>query len=270
MSCAIGPRCGAALRCDRAQHRGQCGVLQAVAHRPRLAIGAIEVGRGIGLAAQRLLRLQLRMQPRADREALFREADRRLEHLRPRQLAVALVRQLEHAHRPGYADGAPAHHRLVERHRFAIGLQEELLVGRGRRGLAAVEGVDVLAIPMQQERATADAARLRLDQREHHLHRDRRIDCRAARVQRAVTGLGGQRVGCSHCKTLCQAAGAIDARCIDWCSSGQLRMPRRRRTRCQPQRGRNNGGARAQRQTRQGEQQVIAAVCLSWPAALRA
>ncbi|MPM84375.1 hypothetical protein SDC9_131446 [bioreactor metagenome] len=51
---------------------------------------------------------------------------------------------------------------------------------------------------MQQKRAAADAARLRLHQRQHHLHRNRRIDGTAARLEHDVARLGGQRIGGSH------------------------------------------------------------------------
>ena len=48
---------------------------------------------------------------------------------------------------------------------------------------------------MQQERAAADAAGLRLHQRQHHLHGDRGVDRRAAGLEHLVAGVGGQRVG---------------------------------------------------------------------------
>jgi hypothetical protein len=54
------------------------------------------------------------------------------------------------------------------------------------------------AVVVQQEGAAAYAAGLRLDQREHHLHGDRRIHRRAAGLEDLVAGIGGQRVGRGH------------------------------------------------------------------------
>ena len=57
----------------------------------------------------------------------------------------------------------------------AIAQEQRLGGGRGR-GLTAVERDQRLPVPVQQERAAADAARLRLDERQHHLHRNRGVD----------------------------------------------------------------------------------------------
>ena len=48
---------------------------------------------------------------------------------------------------------------------------------------------------MQHEAAAADARRLGLDQIEHHLRGDRRIDRTAAGAQNLEPGAGGQRIG---------------------------------------------------------------------------
>ena len=71
----------------------------------------------------------------------------------------------------------------------------QFFIGRGRRGFAAIPCRDPLAVPMQQERAAADAAGLRLDQRQHHLHCDRGVECAAAGLQHLIAGVGSQRVG---------------------------------------------------------------------------
>jgi hypothetical protein len=47
---------------------------------------------------------------------------------------------------------------------------------------------------VQQERTTADPRRLRLDQAEHHLHRDRGIDRAAAGAQDFQAGVGSKRI----------------------------------------------------------------------------
>lgn len=76
---------------------------------------------------------------------------------------------------------------------------------------------------MRQEGAAANAARLRLDQRQHHLHRNGRVDGRAARLEHLVARVGGQRVGRGHGKLLGgptlvfggarRALGLVGARC---------------------------------------------------------
>ena len=98
------------------------------------------------------------------------------------------MRQFEQAHHPGTPTGTAADHALLEGHQPAVGLAEETAVGRGRRGLAAIEGAHRPAVEQHQESAAADAGRLRLDQRQHHLRRDRRIDRRppARRIDTAA------------------------------------------------------------------------------------
>jgi hypothetical protein len=66
-----------------------------------------------------------------------------------------------------------------------------------------------LAVVVQQERTAADAARLRLDQTQHHLHGDGRVDGRAASFKDCVTRVGGQRMGCSYSKVLGRPAGFV-------------------------------------------------------------
>jgi hypothetical protein len=48
---------------------------------------------------------------------------------------------------------------------------------------------------VSRECAATDAARLRLDEAEHRLRRDHRVDRSAAVLEHALTGGGGQRVG---------------------------------------------------------------------------
>ena len=89
--------------------------------------------------------------------------------------------------------------RLGERHRCAVGLQEKLLGGAGRCGFSAVISAHVLAVPQHDQRTTADAGGLRLDQRQYRLHRNRGIDGRTALTQHFPPGFGRQRIGgCCH------------------------------------------------------------------------
>jgi hypothetical protein len=50
-------------------------------------------------------------------------------------------------------------------------------------------------VVVHQEGAAADAGRLRLDQGQHHLHGDRRVDRRAALLEHLVSGIDRQRIG---------------------------------------------------------------------------
>jgi hypothetical protein len=51
---------------------------------------------------------------------------------------------------------------------------------------------------VQQEGAAADAAGLRLHQRQHHLHGNGGVHRRAAGLEHLVARVRGQRVGGSH------------------------------------------------------------------------
>ncbi|MNM86309.1 hypothetical protein D3C81_984560 [compost metagenome] len=111
---------------------------------------------------------------------------------------MLLVRHFQGAQHPWYAYRAPADLRCPERHRGAVRLQKQRWRHCGRRGLAAVECLYPFAVPVQDERPTANAAGLRLDQGEYHLHGNCRIDGAAAGAQHRTPGFTGQRVGSRH------------------------------------------------------------------------
>jgi hypothetical protein len=79
-------------------------------------------------------------------------------------------------------------------------LDEQSLVDRRRCRLATVEGDRFAAIVVEQEGAAANAARLRLDQAEHHLGADCRVDRRPAGSEQGHTGFAGQRMRRRHGK----------------------------------------------------------------------
>jgi hypothetical protein len=198
---------------DGAQHGGQLGVLQLVTNRVWLAVGLVEVGGCHWVGFERGFGGEQGVQPRADRKALLGQLNRRLEQPRPRQLAVLTVRQRQHGHGAGHAHRAPAHHRLHERNGFAVGAKEQRLIGRRRRGFAAVESLHPLAVVVQQKGTATDAAGLRLYQREYHLHRHRRVHRAAAGAQYLHARFGRQRVGRGHRLALeCPARLGRDAR----------------------------------------------------------
>lgn len=99
------------------------------------------------------------------------------------------------AQHAGHADRAAADPGLAQAHRRAVGAQEQVLVGTGRGGLPAVIGLHALAVPVEEEGATADTGGLRLDQRQHGLHGDGRVDGRAALPQDAPARFRRERVG---------------------------------------------------------------------------
>ena len=200
---------GAAFGGDAVQHGCQRRVAQQRAHRVRAAVGTVEVGAGLRVAAQRLLVGQLLVQPGADCEAALGQADGRLQQLCPGQAAMGAVRGLQQPHGAGHADRAAAHHRLLERHGLAVGTDEQALVGRCGRRLAAIPGLHAPAVPVQQKGTTANAAALRLDQGQHHLHRHRRIHRAAAGPQHLQPGRGGQWVGGCHAEAAEGPAGLV-------------------------------------------------------------
>ena len=189
-----------ALPRDGPQHRSQLGVLQHMAHGPGFAGGVVEVGGGHGVFGQEFVVGQQGVEPRADLEAALGQLDGGLEQLRPCQLAMLAVCQLQHAHRARNAHRAAAHDGVVEGQGLAVRADEELVGDGSGCCFAPVIGFHAGTRSMQQEGAAANAARLRLDQRQHHLHRNGRVDGRAARLEHLVARVGGQRVGRGHGK----------------------------------------------------------------------
>ncbi|MNP05294.1 hypothetical protein D3C76_972410 [compost metagenome] len=88
-------------------------------------------------------------------KALLRERDGGFEQLRPWQATVFLMGQLQGSQHPRGAHRAPSDHRLGERHRLAIGLQEQFFAGAGRCGFAPVVSAHGLAVPEHDQRAAA-------------------------------------------------------------------------------------------------------------------
>ena len=192
-----------------AQGARQFGVLQHVADGPRLAVRRIEVRARRRVVAEIPVPGQQGVQARADGEALFRQADRGLEQRLPRQLAVLAVGQRQHAQHARRARRTAAHDAFGTRHRRAIRMLEQVLIGLRRCRLAAVERLHLLAVVIHQERAAADAGRLRLDEREDQLRRDGRVDRRAALLQHLVARLDGQRIRGRHHVLACGPAGLL-------------------------------------------------------------
>ena len=178
-----------------------------MAHGPGLSAGVIEIRCRHGVFGQVLFIRQQGMQPWADLETAFGQHDSGLEQGGPGHLAVRAVGHFQHAQGAGHTDRTASHHAVMEGHGFAVGIEEKFFVSAGGRSLAAVVGFDGLAVGVQQECPTANAAGLGLHQGEHHLHGDGRIDGRAPGLEYLVTGIGRQRVGGCHSKLGCGPAG---------------------------------------------------------------
>ena len=193
----VGPLLG-----HRAQHLGEFGVFQHMAHGPRLAFGVVEISGGCEVLFERGFSFEQGVQPGADCKAPFGQGNGGLKQARPGQAAVLLVSEFEHAQHTRCAQRAATHHCLHKGHGLAVGLHKKLVGGSGGRGFSAIKGLRLLAVKVHQKRATANAAGLRLHQRQHHLHRNGGVHRRTTGLEHAVAGLGGQRVGGRHRKAL--------------------------------------------------------------------
>ena len=198
-----------ALAGDLLKDGCQGGVAQDVPGRMRIAISLIEISPGRRILAQIGIGFQQSVQAGADLEAILGQVDRWREQLRPRQPAMLAVGHLQHAQCAGHTHGAAAHGGLAERHRLAVSAQKQ----RGRRshgrGLAAIKSVDLFAVEVQQERAAAKPAALRLHQAQDHLHGNGRVDRAAAGLDDLVARLRGQWIGRGHGKSGCRPTGFV-------------------------------------------------------------
>jgi len=168
------------------------------ARRQGCAIGLVVVGSGTRVAFEQGIHRQQPIQSGPDGKAVFGQVDGRLKQSSPGQAAMLRVDLLQHPQNPRRGHGAASKHRFLQRHRSPVGAQKLVFPGASRRCLSPIPGLNPLAIPGEHQRPTADAAALGLHQREHHLHRDRRVHRRTTRAQHQQTGLGGQGVGGGH------------------------------------------------------------------------
>ena len=101
------------------------------------------------------------------------------------------MRQRQRPHRARHTDRAAADDTLHEGHR-PTRLHEQIRCRCRGRGLPAVERLNGPAIVVHEKKAAADSRRLRLDQRQHHLYRDRGVHRGAAGPQDLIARVGGQ------------------------------------------------------------------------------
>ena len=185
---------------DQAQHGGQLGVFQHMAHGPGFACGVVEVGGCYRVFGQKLFVRQQGVQPRAELEAALGQLNGGLEQGGPGQLAMLAVRQLQHAHGAGNAHRAATDHSVMKNQGLAVGIEKKAFVGGGGRRLSPVIGLHLATARVQQEGATANPAGLGFDQCQHHLHCNGCIHGRATGLEHLVASISGQRVGRCHRK----------------------------------------------------------------------
>ena len=181
---------------NRAQRRRELGVLQEVAHGPRIT-GPIEVmAARAGREAIGTLPSQQHLEARRDGKALLGQPDRRLEQPRPGKATVLLVQGFEEPHGSGNADARAAGDGLGTLEQDPV-CEEAVGPGGGRSRLASVIGPQLCTgrIPVQRERAATDARGLRLDQVQDQLHADSGVGCAAACPQQLQPRLHRQGIG---------------------------------------------------------------------------
>ena len=109
--------------------------------------------------------------------------------------------QFKKTNKARHADREAASHGLFDEYKAAPFGQEPVGPGGSRRRLPAIIGLKGFrtSVPMQDKGPTADPGRLRLDQCEHHLRGNRRIDGAAALGEYFRCRFGRQRICChSH------------------------------------------------------------------------
>jgi hypothetical protein len=115
------------------------------------------------------------------------------------------MRELEQAKHARRSHRTAAGDRVAQRHRAAVGLEEPVGPRGGRRRFPPVVAAQqlLLLVPVQQEGAAADAGGLRLDEAQHHLHRDRRVHRTAAAREHRTACLDRQRMRCRDDEGFC-------------------------------------------------------------------
>lgn len=171
---------------NRGEGRGQRWILQHRSCGLAAAVGVEEVGLAVGIAREiDLVEIDRCGHAWADVEAVGGDVDARLKQVFPRQAAMVLICELEHAQHARRADRTTAQTRVRFRQRLVgnvVDVAQVVRRRRRRRGLASVVGLNLFrrSVEVQHEGAAPDAGRLRLDEVERHLCCDRRIDRAAA------------------------------------------------------------------------------------------
>ena len=98
------------------------------------------------------------MQARANGKTLCGQTNGWLKQTRPGQAPVLVMRHCQHAQHTGCAHRTATHHRLVKRQGLSLRVEQHVFAGCGWCALTAIECLHPLALAVQQECATAQAA----------------------------------------------------------------------------------------------------------------
>ena len=191
---ALVERVGAPGR-DARERRRERRVLQRLPNGERRAVRVEEVG-ARPLLDQVLLAGNRDVQTWAHGEPVLGQLDGRLEELGPRQSPVLTMGELEQAQRSWNTDRLAPDHCVIELQRFAVRAEKAVWFRSRRSGLAAIVRGEQpgAAVVKEHERTAADARGLRLDEIEHHLHRDGCVHRAAALAEDLEARLDRERV----------------------------------------------------------------------------
>ena len=134
---------------DFAQYRGVFRIFEQVPHRPGFTLGVVEVGCSNRVFLEVCIAFDECVQAVTHFEAALRQHDGGLHQGGPGQLAILLVRFLQHAHGARGAYRAAAHHAFHERHGLAIGLDKQFFIGCSWGGLPPIERFYFFAVEVQ-------------------------------------------------------------------------------------------------------------------------
>ena len=138
---------------------------------------------------------QQQMQAPRDWKALLRQANGRLEERGPWQLAVLLMRHVEHLEHAWHADRASPDDCVTQCQGLALCVEEAIWGSCRRRCLTAIERHYLCPVIEQEQCPAANARGLWLGQPQHHLRGNSRIDGRTTLLQDVVAGLGRKGIG---------------------------------------------------------------------------
>ena len=180
---------------DDLERIGKLRIAELMAGRPGFAVRIEEVAtccRRKGLGAHPV---EQQGKPGGHNESITRELDCRREEARPWQAAVLAMSKLQHREHTRNADGSARRDGRREGNGPPCRIEKAIRLGGCRRRLAAVVGFERArrAIEVEKEGAATNARGLRLDEVQHELDRDRRIDGTSALAQDLAAGFA--RIG---------------------------------------------------------------------------
>ena len=173
---------------------GQLRVLQHCANRQGLALLCEQVfGQGRRLCNEFVCH-DLRVQSCRHRKTFTGQPNGGFKQFIPRQFAVLFMGHLQRPEHTGHPHRKPAYLSIGKGNRFAGCIQEHAFVGPCRCCFPTIKGLHLVSVPVHDESTAADAACLRLYQRQDGLHGNGGINRRPAFAQHLLACSGCQRV----------------------------------------------------------------------------